>query len=185
MRQASSVVLIATTSTSGSHVVNAQLELAADYQRPLHALWVSGEEERWSSANGWNAEMVLDARGERYEIARARLLRHMKLLQVKHAPPNRQSQSVAQLRNPYKGLLPFTAQDTRDFFGRTALIDKLALALEDLLGAEKQGYPAMRRVFDEEPMGKEPGELAPLPCEQRHLSSCTRRSAPQARPRRS
>lgn len=144
MRQASSVVLIATASTSGSHVVNTQLELAADYQRPLHVLWVSGEEERWSNVSEWNVEMVLDARGKRYEMATASLLRHLKHLQVNHTPPKRQSLSVAQLRNPYKGLLPFTARDIRDFFGRTALVDRLTLALKDLLGAEKQGYPAAR-----------------------------------------
>ncbi len=46
-------------------------------------------------------------------------------------------------RNPYKGLHAFTEYDARDFFGRDALIDELATAVETALTREyKEGQQA-------------------------------------------
>jgi hypothetical protein len=46
-------------------------------------------------------------------------------------------------RNPYKGLHAFTEYDVRDFFGRDALIDELATAVETALTREsKEGQQA-------------------------------------------
>ena len=54
-------------------------------------------------------------------------------------------QARTELRNPYKGLRPFAADDVGDFFGRDALIDELAQRLEQgarflcVLGASGSG----------------------------------------------
>lgn len=47
-------------------------------------------------------------------------------------------------RNPYKGLDAFTQDDTRDFFGRDALVDTLATAVEEALTHEQQGEGSVR-----------------------------------------
>ncbi len=47
-------------------------------------------------------------------------------------------------RNPYKGLNAFTEHDTRDFFGRETLIEKLATAVETVLAQEQKGGPPER-----------------------------------------
>jgi len=45
------------------------------------------------------------------------------------APPPRDGGGRRPLRNPYKGLRPFTEADVEDFFGRTALVERLVARL--------------------------------------------------------
>jgi hypothetical protein len=139
MRQASSVVLVASPAAFSSRVVKAQMELAATYQRPIQVVWVSGEDGSWSALGTWRAEAVFDARAQRYETATESLLASVKQPRATISSVEKQLQPATKPRNPYKGLQTFTAQDTRDFFGRDALINELTATLEHLLGQERKG----------------------------------------------
>ncbi|HZO73343.1 MAG TPA: TIR domain-containing protein [Ktedonobacteraceae bacterium] len=137
IRQASCVLLMASPTAFSSRIVKAQMELANDYQRSLYVLWVRGEDVAPLHSGPWQAEVVLDARDQQcYETATTRLLSHFR--QPRAATPVIESLLITEPRNPYKGLHAFTAQDTRDFFGRDTLIDELATALEQILVQEKK-----------------------------------------------
>jgi hypothetical protein len=144
MRQASSVLLVASPAAFSSRVVRTQKELAEVYKRPIQVVWVSGEEHEWSVAGTWQKEAMLDARTERYETAKenllARLTQPLKVVSSLEEP----LQPVTAPRNPYKGLQSFTARDTGDFFGREALIDELLMTVEHLLAPGKKGQPDHR-----------------------------------------
>lgn len=142
MRQASSALLLASPTAFSSRVVRTQTELAEVYQRPLQVVWVRGEDGEASGR--WQEEAVLDARAERYEMAIERLLTRF-TQQIDVDPSLEESpQPVNEPRNPYKGLQSFKAADTRDFFGREALIDELAAAVEQVVVQEKKGQPNER-----------------------------------------
>jgi hypothetical protein len=49
-------------------------------------------------------------------------------------------------RNPYKGLLAFTENDARDFFGREALIDELVKTMQTALTCESKGGQQARML---------------------------------------
>ncbi len=145
LRQASSVVLIASPSALHSRRVNTQMEIAADYQRPIQVIWVSGEDGARPASRMWPADTVLDARTEHYETAKEALLLRLKPPPLVPLPsPEPSLLQIKEPRNPYKGLHTFTAQERCDFFGREALIDELTRTLEHILLQEKQGKPNER-----------------------------------------
>jgi hypothetical protein len=144
MRQASSVLLLASTAAFSSRVVRTQTELASVYQRPLQVIWVSGEDGEREVLGRWQGGDLLDARAEHYETAKESLLAH--ITQALEVVPTLEElpQPVGEPRNPYKGLQSFTAEDILDFFGREALIDELATAVEQILVQEKKSQPNER-----------------------------------------
>lgn len=70
MLNASIVLLITSPDTANSYAVKAQMDLAADYQRPILLVWVRGDDQEAPRAEDWKAERVIDARGKRYETVR-------------------------------------------------------------------------------------------------------------------
>ncbi len=144
MRQASSVVLIATPAAFSSKVVKTQMELAADYQRPIQMLWASQEEETWSASSPWQAELALDARAEHYTAAQQALVAKLKHLTPVVPVSSPQQPLLREPRNPYKGLRAFTETDTHDFFGRNGLIEELLTRCNELLTQEQRGHLPQR-----------------------------------------
>ncbi|HYU71432.1 MAG TPA: toll/interleukin-1 receptor domain-containing protein, partial [Ktedonobacteraceae bacterium] len=78
MRAASAVILIASPDVPTSRLVKAQLALAADYQRPILVIWARGEDWKASNPGNWRVQEVVDARGGRYEAARATVLMRLR-----------------------------------------------------------------------------------------------------------
>lgn len=62
-------------------------------------------------------------------------LRQLEELILRQAPELGPEPIPTSLRNPYKGLRPFGEQDAPDFFGREALVDRLADRLARVAGA--------------------------------------------------
>jgi hypothetical protein len=134
------VLLIASPAIASSHAVKEQMNLAADYDRPVLMVWAKGEDWEQPYPENWRAEAVFDARAERYEIALTALVSRLK----------RQGRMVIALhqelflpeeppRNPYKGLRAFTETDASDFFGREALVNELTTVVEQILAEDTQG----------------------------------------------
>src|SRR5260370_1853626 len=167
MRSASAVLLIASPVAASSSVIRAQMDLAADYQRPIIVIWAKGEEWESSNPGEWHVEEVLDARTEHYETAQATLVTCLKKY-VEAVPPfPKHPRHLSQPRNPYKGVCAFTANDRRDFFGREALVNALANTLEQLVVQEQRGKPPARllTVLGASGSGKSSVVLAGLlPC---------------------
>jgi Novel STAND NTPase 1/TIR domain len=147
MINASIVLLITSPITASSYAVKAQMNLAADYQRPVIVVWARGEDQEQPYAEAWHAEEVIDARGEHYETAltilEARLKQQGRLMLT---APKALLFPPTESRNPYKGLHAFTAEDARDFFGREALVRELTTVLEQILVEETKGKHSARML---------------------------------------
>ena len=58
MRATSAVILVASPDAPSSHLVKAQLALAADYQRPILVVWARGEDWKTSNPGNWREQDV-------------------------------------------------------------------------------------------------------------------------------
>jgi Novel STAND NTPase 1/TIR domain len=144
MRDASMVLLIASPATVSSSVMQAQMALAADYARPVLVFWARGEDWEPPHPEEWRADVVIDARADRYERACIELVAHAKEQGCMLLSPQAERLLPKEPRNPYKGLHAFTADDTRDFFGREALVGELAGTLERIILQENKGESPSR-----------------------------------------
>lgn len=144
MRDASMVLLIASLATASSSVIQAQMALAADYDRPVLVFWASGEDWEPPHPKEWRVDVVIDARADRYERACIELVARAKEQGSMVPAPQAERLLPKEPRNPYKGLHAFTADDTRDFFGREALVGELAATLERMILQEKKGESPSR-----------------------------------------
>ncbi|HET8847081.1 MAG TPA: TIR domain-containing protein, partial [Ktedonobacteraceae bacterium] len=138
IRQASLVLLVASPAAASSQTLKTQRDLAADYHRPILLIWARGEDWEQPNPRDWGAEEVLDARGERYETTRKTLLARFRWPGKITPSVRTQIPFATKPRNPYKGLRAFTARDTRDFFGRDALVGELATTLEGMCVQKQQ-----------------------------------------------
>ena len=163
---APAVILIASPDIPTSRLVNAQLALAADYQRPILVVWARGEDWRTSNPENWRGQEVIDARGDRYQAAQKNLLIRLRQ-QITTFPSFTHRKLHREPRNPYKGLHAFTHDDAGDFFGREALIDRLAMTIETILTLEqkKSQYERLLPVIGPSGSGKSSVVMAGLlPC---------------------
>jgi TIR domain len=177
IRSASAVVLIATPNVRSSHTVQVQMHLVDDYRRPIVVIWARGKEWDHSHTGMWYVEEIIDARTEEcYEAARATLLARLKQKMRFEPSSPRSVQFSSEPRNPYKGLQPFTANDTRDFFGRKALTEELATLLEKILVQDRRRnqHARLLAVVGASGSGKSSVVMAGLlPCLQEERGSST------------
>src|SRR5450755_322043 len=144
MRQASSVLLVASPAALSSRVVRDQKNLADVYKRHIQLVWMRDEgDEGGTEGIRQLGERFAAPAGNDAMTSETLLTRLPQVLEI--APEQEQPpQPVTEPRNPYKGLHHFTAEDTRDFFGREALVDELAATVERLLVQEQKGQPTGR-----------------------------------------
>jgi TIR domain/AAA ATPase domain len=143
MRGSFAVIVIASPEASNSRIVKAQLDLAADYQRPIIIIWAKGEDWETSNPGHWHMDKVLDMRAECYGTAKVVLLNWLQQnRRVLPISPRKHFQQEP--RNPYKGLQAFGKKDARDFFGRTELIDEMATVVEKIHVQEKKSHQRSR-----------------------------------------
>jgi hypothetical protein len=143
IRQAHVVVLVVSPATSGSRLVQMQMDVVAYYHRSVLVFWAKGEDGDQPKPEQWQAEVV-DARDERYEQACHWLVAHLRQREEEGVAKPQQPVLLSELRNPYKGLRPFTARDSDDFFGRERVVDDLITRLKHLLDSEQHGKQQAR-----------------------------------------
>ncbi|GLV59794.1 hypothetical protein KDH_66180 [Dictyobacter sp. S3.2.2.5] len=148
IRNASGVIVVVSSYTRSSLSVKRELHIAEMYQRPIYLFWTWGDHLMDVLPANLHGLPFFDARGKRYPQALQELL-HMldkqtssSLLQDHHIEQT--VRSLAALRNPYKGLLAFRAEDARDFFGRDRLIDELLEKVRQLRTMDLQDQAASR-----------------------------------------
>ncbi len=148
IRSTPTALLIASPAIADSHAVKEQMNLAADYDRPVLMVWAKGEDWERPYPENWRAEAVFDARAERYEIALTALVSRLKRQgRMLIAPRQELFLPEEPPRNPYKGLRAFTEKDASDFFGREALVNKLTAAVEQILAEDTQGKRSSRLLM--------------------------------------
>ncbi len=141
IRTASAVLLIASPDAPYSHMLEEHLKLATLLNKPMIAVWATGDDWDKSVPKGWRKQDAVDARGERYEAALTELVARLRL-RMSLSPfvvPSGTQEMLFEPRNPYKGLRAFSHNDARDFFGRATLIGELADVLQASLVLEKRG----------------------------------------------
>jgi hypothetical protein len=144
MRSTPIVLLIASPLTTSSSFVIDQMNLVADYNRPVLIVWAKGEDWEQPDPKSWLAETVFDARVERYETALTALVERLKRQKKRVSPLPTERFLPKEVRNPYKGLSAFTEKDARDFFGRETLIDELTGVVTQILAEDMQGQRSSR-----------------------------------------
>jgi hypothetical protein len=148
MRSTPTVLLIASPAIASSYAVKEQMNLAADYDRPVLMVWAKGEDWEQPYPKNWRAEAVFDARAERYEMALTALVLRLKRQgRMLIAPRQELFLPEEPPRNPYKGLRAFTEKDASDFFGREALVNELTAVVEQILAEDTQGKRPSRLLM--------------------------------------
>jgi energy-coupling factor transporter ATP-binding protein EcfA2 len=160
--EVSAVVLVASPETRSAHLLKEIRHLASLDQRPVFVLWIAGNEQDEDQENppaqAWGKFISLDPVSEGQEVAFQELLHHLKLQRHSAAfptivPSQNALVPLPEPRNPYKGLRPFTSNDTHDFFGRMNLIDELVSSIETMLTLAKQGKQQSRLLAVVGPSG--------------------------------
>jgi Trypsin-like peptidase domain len=143
IRAAQALVVIVTSQTLSSRIVREHLHLAELYQRPSIFVWM-GDEERSTEQVGWHDIIWVDAHGPNYMMGLQEIGAALRkrasitgLLDILNEPE-------WEPRNPYVGLRAFTAEETKDFFGRELFIDQLYSDLQQLLNTEPHTKEAKR-----------------------------------------
>jgi WD40 repeat protein/type II secretory pathway predicted ATPase ExeA len=144
IRAARFVVVVLSPHTRSSRIMKTQLRIAGLYERELLFVWETGDvwaellPEEWESRNMLD---VVDARGQRYELALDEIVACLEAeivaptsLEVGLAAPR---DAFHKPRNPYKGLRAFTGADAGDFFGRDRLIESLIENVAVMMAAEQ------------------------------------------------
>jgi TIR domain/Trypsin-like peptidase domain/AAA ATPase domain len=150
IRAAQAVLLIASPNARSSRYVRDELRIAELYQRPVYPLWTAGEQWIDAVPLGWGNAQYIDGRKGRYERAVPELV---ELLDKTSSKPPKAPELDFEPRNPYKGLRAFGGDDAPDFFGRDALINDLAVALEGALDSEEKGQQCTRLLAVVGPSG--------------------------------
>jgi hypothetical protein len=150
LRAAQAVVVVVSSQTRSSRTVKEHLRLADLYQRRLILVWVGEDEPMQFQQLGWRETAWIDTHLTPYlaviEAIEANVNQHRSisaLLGPVH--PQSEEEQIAP-RNPYRGLQPFTADNTRDFFGRDRLVEELVKDVQRLLGSE-QPAPKTGRIL--------------------------------------
>jgi serine/threonine protein kinase len=138
VREASAIVVVVSSQTRSSRMVQNHLHQAAMYRQRIICFWIEGEDIATLLLESWGQQViidVIDARGRSYYSALDELVTCLKKAVVCSTPdrllPARQLSWEP--RNPYKGLRAFTQDDADDFFGRDALVYKMVETVREML----------------------------------------------------
>ena len=140
IRATQAVVLIVSPQTRTSRTVKEHLRLADLYQRRLILVWVGDDPDARPQRYGWHETTWIDVHEESYpsiletiesSLSQDRFTSIMALLGPSDDRPQPEP------RNPYKGLRAFTADDTKDFFGRDRLVNQLVMDVQELLATDQ------------------------------------------------
>ena len=130
IRNAYAVLLIASPEARQSNYVLAELAIAEMYNCPVIPVWAAGDHWIDTVPMEFVKTQYFDLRPASYSGNLPELVQRLHELQTQDTAAEPDKTSPFQNINPYKGLRPFTASDTRFFFGREKLIDELATSLQ-------------------------------------------------------
>ena len=138
VREASAIVVVVSSQTRSSRMVQNHLHQAAMYQQRIICFWIEGEDIATLLLESWGQQViidVIDARDRGYYSALDELVTCLKKAvasptQERLLPARRLSWEP---RNPYKGLRAFTQDDADDFFGRDALVSEMVETVREML----------------------------------------------------
>lgn len=143
IRLAQALVVIVSSQTSSSLIVKEHLRLADLYQRRRVFVWM-GDEERNLEPGGWRDLIWIDAHGPNYisglQTIGETLHERISISGILDAL----KEPTWEPRNPYIGLRAFTAQETKDFFGRELFIEQLCSDIQKMLKSETQTHEQRR-----------------------------------------
>ncbi|MBK8025118.1 MAG: toll/interleukin-1 receptor domain-containing protein [Chloroflexi bacterium] len=144
IREARAILLVASESSRRSPYVSDELAIARMYGKPIYPVWAAGNEWMEAISMGMGRTQFIDARGDAYanaliETAAAIAAAEGAAIAAMAATGEVAAVSTttdgggaapaptveAALRNPYKGLRPFRAEDRVDFYGREAFVETL------------------------------------------------------------
>ncbi|MCK6579570.1 MAG: TIR domain-containing protein [Anaerolineae bacterium] len=172
IREARAILLVASESSRRSPYVGDELAIARMYGKPIYPVWAAGSEWMEVISMGMGRTQFIDARGDAYAGAVveavaaiagaegadiAALAATGEIASVGESSEGGASPAPAgetALRNPYKGLRPFRAEDRIDFYGREAFVEAL---VEDLRRA-----PGFLAVIGASGSGKSSAVMAGL-----------------------
>jgi TIR domain len=148
IREAAAVVMMVSSETISADTLKEAQRLSEMYQRPTIGVWIPNEKQgdRQQAPSTLHGKRWIDAGSEREDLTlqeiRASIRRYLCGAFFSPIPPSQETEHEP--RNPYKGLRAFTANDARDFFGRTTVIDTLLTSVETILSLEKKGQKQAR-----------------------------------------
>jgi hypothetical protein len=125
---ASAVLFMASPSARRSAYVRDELAIAQANNKAIYPVWVAGEERTDCVPMGFGYVQLVDVRGSSYATGLQKLIEALQSEQPSMLKTEESKPSVDMskpLRNPYKGLRAFHAEDESDFFGRDTLIEEL------------------------------------------------------------
>jgi serine/threonine protein kinase len=159
MREASAMIVVVSSGTRSSRIVQEHLHQAAMYQQRIFCFWIEGEDIATFLLESWDHQVtiaVIDARERNYYSALDELVTRLKqsIMQSKSEIPSALAQAFSwEPRNPYKGLRAFTQDDAGDFFGRDTLVYELVETMREMLTVMLPSMPAMRLLAVVGPSG--------------------------------
>ena len=140
IRSAQAVVLVVSPQTRASRTVKEHLRLARLYGRRLIQVWVGDDPGVNPQRYGLNETTWINVHEASYpttlETIEASLNQGQFTSITAMLGPSDDS-PLPEPRNAYKGLRPFTAEDTKDFFGRDRLVDALVKDVQGQCALDK------------------------------------------------
>ena len=148
IRSAKALIFCASPDSRRSLYVKDELNIANMYKRAVYPIWVEGKDGEYIDCvpMGYGSTQYIDLRGDAYEEGVRELAEALGSLMTGVASEDKGTSTAPVIletpsevphserdpnpRNPYKGLKPFTANDTRYFFGREKLIQDLVAMTE-------------------------------------------------------
>jgi WD40 repeat protein len=150
------VLFAASPNSRRSPYVRDELALARASNKPVYPVWIAGDDWLDCVPIGWGSTQAVDLRGAAYDAGFSGLRDALKgkTSRIEAYTPIATTTvlDLASPRNPYKGLRAFREDDSRDYFGREALIDTLisrigdartAPRLHGVLGASGSGKSSL------------------------------------------
>ncbi|HWS83771.1 MAG TPA: protein kinase, partial [Ktedonobacteraceae bacterium] len=137
VRGASAMVVVISSRTRSSRMVQDHLRQAAMYRQRIICLWIEGGDIATLLLESWGQQTtidVIDARERNYYSALDELVTCLKRTITLSTPEMLPARRFSwEPRNPYKGLRAFTQDDAGDFFGRDTLVYELVETVREML----------------------------------------------------
>ena len=161
IRTAQAVLLIASPEARSSRHVQKALQIAGIYKSRICAVWIDGE--NWQEcvpSDCGTLFATIDARKNTDHPVFEELIAKLEKVWLASngtaaavTTTNASAAPALEPRNPYKGLNAFHREDRHDFFGRDALVDELAGALNTFLIAGEEHAQSARLLAVVGPSG--------------------------------
>lgn len=144
IQESESVVWVVSPDSYASEYVQDEIAVAELYQRTLYPVWAAGEHWLECVPLGKSRMQYVDMRGSQFTEGVEQLVAALGTSEShQEAAPKPAPDPPPEPRNPYKGLSAFQEADAGDFFGREALVTRLADRLRTQLEGDQARFLAV------------------------------------------